>query len=283
MFILNRILLIYIPILINLCLITILSYYAVHLGLNLYAPLQSVSRLPVYQNAPIVNSSIFSDLSVQPILNAHLFGKVARKNPQPPIDNKLLADRNISETKLKINLQGIYHSDDVKHSFVIIDDKKFTTNMTIQAGVQLYQIQPKKIILKTNNYFESLKLRALQLSRSQVDNAKNIPQKTTETLLADYRHQLKTNPRALMQLAQIQPAYDNDKLIGYRLSASKDEALLSRFNLQVGDILTTVNNVELDSPLKGLSLMQQLSEAEQLDLTVLRNGHPYSFSFNIKN
>jgi general secretion pathway protein C len=87
----------------------------------------------------------------------------------------------------------------------------------------------------------------------------------------------------LAQLARIQPAYDEGKLIGYRLDAGKDKTLLSHFNLQVGDILTTVNDVELDSPLKGLSLIQQLSEADQLNLTVLRNGRTHSQSFNIKN
>jgi general secretion pathway protein C len=228
-----------------------------------------------------INSPSRYQLNVQPIINAHLFGQVIAKQTQNNPENKPLPNQEMPETKLKINLQGIYYSDSPNESFVIIDDKKIGLHATIQAGVTLYQILPKQIVLKRNNRFESLKLREIELLNSQPVEANNTP--SPEGLLASYQRQLKTNPQALMKLARIQPAYDNGQFIGYLLHAGQDKSLLSQFNLQAGDILTTVNNVELDSPLKGLSLIQQLSEAEQLDLTILRNGRVHSQSFNIKN
>ncbi|MCV6639547.1 type II secretion system protein N [Candidatus Albibeggiatoa sp. nov. NOAA] len=232
----------------------------------------------------IVNSPPHAQFDVQPIINAHLFGQIQQKNPQKKPINNTLPNQDIPETKLKINLQGIYYSDNQNHSFVIIDDKKVRLNTAIRVGVLLYQIHPKKIVLQRNNRFESLMLRETQPLHSQAVKAKNKPNKQPpEQLLATYQRQLKANPQSLAQLARIQPAYNNGQLVGYRLSEGKDKTLLAQFNLQAGDILTTVNDVELDSPLKGLSLIQQLSEAEQLNVTVLRHGRPYSQSFNIKN
>ncbi|MEK7991429.1 MAG: type II secretion system protein GspC [Thiotrichaceae bacterium] len=285
---LNRFLLTYIPIIINLCLIAIISYYSVHIGLNMYfaTPLETSSNHFTDSNSPniIANSQSTFQLDVQSIINAHLFGQVKTQEIQKSFINKALSSKDIPETKLKINLQGIYYSDSPSHSFVIIDDKKISVNTNIQAGIKLYQIEPKHIVLQINNRFESLKLREAENPHSSKIAANNTPNvQSPENLLAAYQQQLKTNPQALAQLARIQPAYDEGKLIGYRLDAGKDKTLLSHFNLQVGDILTTVNDVELDSPLKGLSLIQQLSEAEQLDLTVLRNGRIHSQSFNIKN
>jgi general secretion pathway protein C len=72
------------------------------------------------------------------------------------------------------------------------------------------------------------------------------------------------------------------RFIGYRIKPGKDATLLSRFNLQSGDILTAVNGVKLDSPLKGLGLIQQLATANQVDLEVLRNGRVVSLSFFIE-
>ncbi|WP_353572155.1 type II secretion system protein GspC [Candidatus Albibeggiatoa sp. nov. BB20] len=286
--IIGRFLLNYIPVIINLCLVTIISYYSVYIGLNIYSTTPSqISENPFTNpNASniIANSQSIFQLDVQPIINAHLFGQAKVKKTQNNFTNKPLQSDDIPETKLKINLQGIYYSDNPNHSFIIVDNKKMSTNHSIKTGVKLYQIQPKHIVLQRNHKFESSKLREAEPIHSQTIAANNTPNtQAPENLLAAYQRQLKTNPEALTQLARIRPAYDEGKLIGYRLDVGKDKSLLSQFNLQVGDILTTVNDVELDSPLKGLSLIQQLSEADQLNLTVLRNGRVHSQSFNIKN
>ncbi|EDN65628.1 general secretion pathway protein C [Beggiatoa sp. PS] len=164
---------------------------------------------------------------------------------------------------------------------------------SLPSGAILEQIKPKQVILLRNGRPETLTLMDTQKKisiRSQSNNkAKVIPEKkygyngvSPEKILGNYQRQLQTNPNKLMNLMRIYPVNQNGHLVGYRLRPGKDATLLSKFNLQSGDILTTINGVTLDSPLKGLGIVQQLATANHVELEVLRQGQVIPLSFNIE-
>ena len=75
---------------------------------------------------------------------------------------------------------------------------------------------------------------------------------------------------------------EGDKLIGYRVSPGRDRQLLSRFGLRAGDVVTMVNGVRLDNPVKGLEIIQNLQTAGQVNIEVMRNGVTQGFSFAVE-
>jgi general secretion pathway protein C len=71
------------------------------------------------------------------------------------------------------------------------------------------------------------------------------------------------------------------KLKGYKVQPGKDRKLLSKFGLKRGDVVTAVNGVTLDNPIKALEILRDLSTASSVSLDVERKGQMQSFSFQI--
>ena len=71
------------------------------------------------------------------------------------------------------------------------------------------------------------------------------------------------------------------KLKGYRINPGKDKALLARFGLQNGDVITAVNGVALDNPIKALEIMRDLTNASSVSLDIERRGVTQSLSLQV--
>lgn len=227
-------------------------------------------------------------LNISTLLEAHLFGHSQAFASQTASQ----VANTLPETKLNLKLHGIYHSPNTSFAMIATQNGKsklYRVGESLPSGAKLQKIEPKKVILLRNGQYETLRLIGSQATvanqlqdkyaktvQGSDDNAK------PEKLLGHYQRQLQTNPSSLMKLVRISPTKRNGRLIGYRIRPRKDATLLSQFNLQSGDILTTINGVKLDSPLKSLGIVQQLATANQVDLQVLRNGQVMSFSFTVE-
>jgi general secretion pathway protein C len=102
-------------------------------------------------------------------------------------------------------------------------------------------------------------------------------------LLRQYRDALINQPQSLMNLVNATPVTEkgSGKLKGYRIRPGKDRKLLGRFGLKSGDVVTSVNGVALDNPIKALEIMRDLSTATSVTLDVERNGVTESFAFQV--
>lgn len=265
----------------NLFLSLWIGYYSVNTMLILYAaPLPNLPTMhATQQSSPALPKQYETNLTsadVQNIIKAFGAEKIRPvKTSAPVITNPIP-----SESKLNSNLQGIYYSTNPNNSFVIIEQKRYKITDAIQPNVYIEDIQPKHIILRRNNQLEILYLRP-QESKLTSKILSNPDTQTTGKLLATYQSQLRNNPQALLHLARIQPAYDGAKFVGYSINPGTDKSLLTHFDLQEGDIITSVNGIELDSPIKGLNLWQQLPNAKQLQLNILRNGRTQTLNFMV--
>lgn len=217
---------------------------------------------------------------LQTLHNAHLFGQPPDANPTAPASTSL---EKPPETQLKLTLQGIYY--DTKNpasSFAIIADKTYRPQETLQRNVILHQIFPKYLIINRNGRYETLTLVEEQDKLlTTTDSASTAATTESSALLKQYQQQLRTDPKKLLRLLRIAPAYDKGEFLGYRIRAGQDKTLMEKFNLQNGDILTEINGVTLDSPLKGLSMMQELAQAKRLELQLLRDERVIFLAFDI--
>jgi len=224
---------------------------------------------------------------------SHLFGeakvesvtKSAQKvNKAPP-------------TRLNLTLRGIVASGSPKIAKAIIADSTGRENFyalgaKIPGGALLEEIHDKHVILKRNDRLETLQLpkdapvnqsfrNTRQTSRSSRRNISSSANKNTGTLLREYRETLKTDPQKLMDLVRTQPYRENGKLVGYKIRPGKDRKLLRKFGLRSGDVVTAVNGVSLDNPIKGLEILRDLSSASQVSISIKRNGIAKNLSFQI--
>jgi len=217
-----------------------------------------------------------SKFDIATLSNAYLFGKTSVSHIATQVTN-------ISpDTKLNLKLQGIYHGSTSYAAITANDSNEFyRVGDSLPGGTKLYEIFPKKVILLRNGRYETLHFTGNEDDETTQFSDKYAKDKP-EKLLAKYQQQLKQNPQQLTKLVQISAVNQNGKLLGYRIKPKKNDNLLSLFNLQSGDVLTAINGVKLDSPLKALSLVQNLATADMVELEVLRNGQELSLSFNVE-
>lgn len=79
-----------------------------------------------------------------------------------------------------------------------------------------------------------------------------------------------------------QPNLVNGKTDGFVVRRIQPGSLLAQMGLQRGDVVKSVNRMPLDSPEKGLQIMQQLREARQISIDLERAGKPLSFAYEIE-
>lgn len=289
--------------LLNIGLSAVIGYYAVQFGLQFtHAPaFPKIQAQPdsVSDNAPIVPTRPVLDMT--PVLNAYLFGEAKTVTSAPAVMTPPV-------TPLDLKLHGVFYSSDpqIARAVIITADGKtgcYRVGQTVGSAT-IQEIRPKELTLLRNQRLETLTLVEIKSAGKSTTDNREMPASVLTTnasaapatsdlkpekLLGTYQQELAANPSNLSQLSQLlrlAPVNEGDKFIGYRLNPGKDASLMAKFNLQAGDILTTVNGITLDSPMKSLTtfpqLVNTLSTADQLNIQVLRNGQPISLSFAIE-
>lgn len=223
----------------------------------------------------------------------HLFGD-AKKIVAKPVAKVTEAP----DTRLNLKLRGVLASSDPVAARAIIADSKskedaYAVGDNLPGNAVLREIYADRVILEYRGRMETLRLPKDSLTggavaRNQVSKARGRALRQAGTadnavLLRQYRDALTNNPQSLMNLVSASPVNEKGtgKLKGYRIRPGKDRKLLGRFGLKSGDVVTGVNGVALNNPIKALEIMRDLSTATSVTLDVERNGVMETFAFQV--
>lgn len=234
----------------------------------------------------------------QRIAQLSLFGKAQAETARAtPID--------APDTRLDLTLRGIlFNSDDEMARAIIAStghpDEHFRTGQQVRPGVTLDRIYPDRVILLREGQYETLRLPEERLEASA--DAPRRPQAAarrpvrgaspsmagplggigTAQVLNQYRQQLVSQPENAHQFIRAEPVNDGGGLAGFRISPGADTRLFEAAGLQPGDIVTAVNDIQLDALDKGFLAMEELANASQLSVTVLRGGQQQTIQLNFQ-
>ena len=86
----------------------------------------------------------------------------------------------------------------------------------------------------------------------------------------------------LLRLARVVPYTEKGKIVGFRITARRNEELLKKIGLQNGDIIKSINGMDITNPTQALALYGSLRTASNLTVTVLRGGKEITLKFNIR-
>ncbi len=92
----------------------------------------------------------------------------------------------------------------------------------------------------------------------------------------------RANLNSLLQTARMVPQVNNGQTVGFKVVELKKGSLLEQIGLRVGDLVVKINQVELNSPEKALQIFQQVREANNLSLGLVRNGQPKTFEYSFE-
>lgn len=241
------------------------------------APEQEAPQQPVV-TAPVVTNDRAPRIDEQQIADWHVFGVAGEDKPVPK------AAVEAPDTSLKLTLSGVFASEEAGQARAIVGDPRgkedhYAVGDPLPGGAKLSEIYPDRIILERNGRYETLRLpkdrtSAVLQEDSEPGSAAG-PGDSAGKVAAftKYRNEVKQNPSAFMNYVRATPARGDDgKFIGFRLQAGPERGALKELGLQAGDIVTSINGVQIDSPAKGMKAMQALGEGDSVSVTLLRGG-----------
>ena len=112
------------------------------------------------------------------------------------------------------------------------------------------------------------------ISRSGGDNSWVIDQRALNAVLNDMEKVL-TDARLL-------PYMEGGKIVGFRMSEVKPNGIFGMIGLKNGDVLLKVNDFPIDSPEKGVQLLNGLRGESQITLDIIRGNRPQRLSYQIR-
>ena len=222
---------------------------------------------------------------INTIANVALFG---RYQASPGTEASLLS---APETPLNLTLIGLLADDREQYSRALIatqgaDEKAYAIGDDVSRGVTLQAIFPDRVILSRGGRLETLRLERDKpgsggtSAPAPVASTDDSSGMSTQPL-AKVRDEVLKDPAKASEYVRVQPANVGGQLKGYRVYPGRDRTAFTTAGLRPGDLVTSVNGVQLDDPAKALQLLGDLGQAGQVNLVVERGGQSQNISINL--
>jgi len=254
---------------------------------------------PVSIAAKTVNPSQLAQITA----GLHLFGDATKapvvKEKDPDPDPEPVA----TDTSLKLELAGVFAYSPADKAIAIIgqgaEQSAYGIGDKIVGEAKLLEVHTDHVILENRGKRERLKLlenvapiamRPLpqatsNASQSQTNNGGQsggqqapIDLPTTPGALRDT---LARNPSMLGRIVAAEPYQENGKLVGYRITPKQNPEILEAQGIIAGDVITRVNNIQLNSQKQGIRALRNAVKAQALEVMVLRDGVEIPLSISL--
>jgi len=224
----------------------------------------------------------------QAVSGRHLFGDFNK--PVEVVDEAPKEVNTIS--KLNLKLAGVFAYNPIERSMAIIsvdngDQEAFQIGSRIIGETTLEEVHRDHVVIKNRGKLEKVLLSddikalpASQIPRAQTQQASNggagadpnAPVELPSSNPRELRDYLARNPAMLGRVVAAEPYQENGKLLGYRITPKQNPEILEAQGIVAGDVITRVNNIQINSQKQGIRALRNVVKAEQLDVMVLRDG-----------
>jgi len=214
------------------------------------------------------------DQAIRQVANAHLFGEMqSAAVPRPS---------KAPETRLNLVLRGVIAAEPMSLSHAIIargkngKEEVYAVGDKMPGGVAVEEVHPDHVILNRGGQFETLQLvkdEDVGTVRSSGNRGGFPATGTPQQQLVSIRQEILKNPTSFGDYALPVVVKKNGRQLGYRLQPQhKGNELMQEVGLEANDVITEINGIKLDNPQNGIGALRQLSTANSVSITVMRNG-----------
>jgi general secretion pathway protein C len=88
-------------------------------------------------------------------------------------------------------------------------------------------------------------------------------------------------PRILAETAVV-PVMEEGRVVGVQVTRMPEGSLLTDAGLRAGDVITRINDTDIDGMGTLIGLWPRLQSASELRATVVRNGQPISLLVSLR-
>lgn len=218
-----------------------------------------------------------SRANVQAIASAHIFGEA---NPDDAVvAQPATIDEDLAETRQNLSLKGTIATVRPDGGLAIIADSKneekvYAIRDTIIPGTTLHAVYPDRVVLNEGGALRALKLpkefpqsaSPMRRATTNVTRSSN-NQRTIQTVVAQ-------NVAKLADVVRPTPYMVAGQMQGYRVYPGRDRKKFAALGLRPGDLIKDINGAALTDPQQAMQIFQSLGNADQVSVTVERNGQP---------
>ncbi|MGB5163966.1 MAG: type II secretion system protein GspC [Woeseiaceae bacterium] len=219
------------------------------------------------------------NVDINAIAGAHLFGVADAEAPQEVVQQEITED--LPDTRLtNLTLKGTLAATDSKDSIAIIADSGnkqliYFVGDPVTSGAKLHAVYRDRVVLNESGRLTNLELpkdfvasssppvrRIATSSKKAAEDTNNI-----QSVVAN-------NISALSDVIRPTPYFVNGEQQGYRVYPGRDRRQFAALGLRPGDLIKDIDGQALSDPSQAMKIFQSLGTADQVSVTVERNGQP---------
>jgi general secretion pathway protein C len=214
---------------------------------------------------------------VQAIASAHIFGEATAEEAAPP---PAASHEDLAETRLNLSLKGTIAANDEQMSIAIIADtgneeKVYAIRDTVMPGTTLYAVYPDRVILSRDGALEALKLpKEFPQGSQPVRRVTPPPVSRASDANPSIQEVVSENVTKLADVIRPTPYFVAGQQQGYRVYPGRDRKQFAALGLRPGDLIKDIDGAALTDPQQAMEIFQNLGSADQVSVTVERNGQP---------
>ncbi|MFK8081033.1 MAG: type II secretion system protein GspC [Granulosicoccus sp.] len=231
------------------------------------------------------------------IASVHLFGDATKQIK--PVEKAPDPVEPIEDTSLNLQLAGVFAFTPAESAIAIIsagsaEQNAYGIGDKISGDTSLEAVYPDHVILRNRGKLEKLSLpenvqpialapvQAAPSNNRQNAQSQNVGQPVElPSNPRELRDTLARNPSMLGRVVAAEPYQENGKLVGYRITPKQNPEILEAQGIVSGDVITRVNNIQLNSQKQGIRALRNAVKAENLEVVVLRDGIEVPISISL--
>lgn len=229
---------------------------------------------PVRATAQAAAPDSGSRVSIERIVDAHLFGEMGTEAPV------LVAEEDTApDTQLSLELRGTIAASEENRALAIIAERGgaervFFIGDAVPGGAALHAVHLDRVLLRRGGRLEALRLpRSEDTARGAGRTAAPAPRASAPPPPAtNVREIVQQNAAGFMEVIRPQPVFKDGRQQGYRVYPGRQREQFARLGLRPGDLVTQINGMALDDPARGMEIFRGLADASSVTVTVDRNG-----------
>ncbi len=240
-------------------------------------------QLPASMPATATQGTAATD--VQRIADLHMFGE-ADPEAAPAVVAPLVDD-NLSDTRLtNLVLKGTIASAISEFSVAVIADgtaeqKVYAIGDSLGPGTTLHAVYSDRVVLNENGALTNLRLpmdfpaaRAASVRRTTSMSRRSARDDEEEDGADSLSRVVTENLTQLTDIIRPTPYIVNGEPAGYRVYPGRDRQKFAALGLRPGDLIKDIDGQALTDPTQAMQIFQSLGTADQVTVTVERNGQP---------
>ncbi len=216
--------------------------------------------------------------NVRMIASAHLFGEASTVDAAPkPVSSDIDA---LPDARVNLSLKGTLAASDPEASYAIIADSNKEENVykigdAVMPGTTLHEVHQDLVVLNQSGSLSKLKLPKEYPEGSPiVRRASSQSNRVAGTNTRSIQNVVSRNVSKLADVIRPTPYFVGGQQQGYRVYPGRDRKQFAALGLRPGDLIKDIDGAALTDPKQAMEIFQNLGSAEQVSVTVERNGQP---------